>query len=134
MFFIAIGICVVAALIIALLIPKKANYKKLDIVGIVLNIVLSVIYIPLSLFGVFSIFMADAMHMYSETVQAIISLLISIGLALPFVSIASIVLSVVFRKRGKSLLGFLIQFIPLILFLILVIAFELIGNPSEVML
>lgn len=134
MFFIAIGICVVAALIIALLVPKRVNYTRLDKVGLVFNIVLSVVYIPLSLFGVFSIFMADAIHMYSETVQAIISILISIGLALPFVSVASVVLSVVFRKKGKSLLGFLIQFVPLILFLILVIAFEFIGNISEVTL
>lgn len=120
------------ALLVCILLPKRVEYNKLDKIGLALNILLSVIYIPLSLFGVFSIFMADAMHMYSEAVKFIISLMIYLGLSLPIVSIASIALSVVFRKKGKSVLSFFLQFIPFFVFAIIVIVFQLTSNVTEV--
>ena len=127
MFFVGIFLCVIAV-VIGSVIPKKENYNKLDKIGFIFNIILSVLYVPMSLYGIFSIFAADSMFMYSETVQKIIELMITIGITLPFVSVLGLVFSVVFRKKGKQILGFTIQFIPLILFVIMVVTFEMISN------
>ena len=128
MFFIGIFLCVVVAIVIGTVIPKKENYNKLDKIGFIFNIILSVLYVPMSLYGIFSLFAADSMFMYSETIQKIIDLMITIGITLPFVSVLGIVLSVIFRKKGKRILSFTIQFVPLILFVIMVVTFELISN------
>ena len=128
MFFIGIFLCVVVAIVIGTVIPKKENYNKLDKIGFIFNIILSVLYVPMSLCGIFSLFAADSMFMYSETIQKIIDLMITIGITLPFVSVLGIVLSVIFRKKGKRILSFTIQFIPLILFIVMVVTFELISN------
>ena len=128
MFFIGIFLCVVVAIVIGTVIPKKENYNKLDKIGFIFNIILSVLYVPMSLYGIFSIFAADSMFMYSETIQKIIDLMITSGITLPFVSVLGIVLSVIFRKKGKRILSFTIQFIPLILFIVIVVTFELISN------
>ena len=128
MFFIGIFLCVVVAIVIGTVIPKKENYNKLDKIGFIFNIILSVLYVPMSLCGIFFLFAADSMFMYSETIQKIIDLMITIGITLPFVSVLGIVLSVIFRKKGKRILSFTIQFIPLILFIVIVVTFELISN------
>ena len=128
MFFIGIFLCVVVAIVIGTVIPKKENYNKLDKIGFIFNIILSVLYVPMSLYGIFSLFAADSMFMHSETIQKIIDLMITIGITLPFVSVLGIVLSVIFRKKGKRILSFTIQFIPLILFIVIVVTFELISN------
>ena len=128
MFFIGIFLCVIVAVIIGALTPKKANYNKLDKIGFIFNIILSILYVPISLYGIFSLFAADSMFMYSETIQKIIDLIITIGITLPFVSVLGIVLSVIFRKKGKRILSFIIQFVPLLLFAIMVVTFELVSN------
>ena len=128
MFFIGIFVCVVIAVVLGIVIPKKENYTKLDKIGFIFNIILSVLYVPMSLLGIFSLFFADGMFMYSETIQKVIALMITIGITLPFASVLGIVLSVIFRKKGKRILGFTIQFIPLVLFFIMVVTFELISN------
>ena len=130
MYFIALFICIAFAVILGVVMPKKENHNKLDRVGFIFNIILSVLYIPTSLYGIFSLFAADSMFMYSETIQKIIGLLITVGIVLPFVSVLSIVLSFVFRKNGRSILSFVIQFIPLVLFIVMVVAFELISKIS----
>lgn len=132
MFLFASIICSFIALIVCVFLPKRVQYNKLDKIGLVLNIILSVIYVPISLFGVFSVMMADAMHMYSETVKIILSFMIYLGISLPIISIVSIALSVFFRKKGKSVLSFFLQFIPLFVFAIIVIVFELTSNVTEV--
>lgn len=132
MFLFASIICSFIALIVCIFLPKRVQYNKLDKIGLVLNIILSVIYVPISLFGVFSVMMADAMHMYSETVKIILSFMIYLGISLPIISIVSIALSVFFRKKGKSVLSFFLQFIPLFVFAIIVIVFQLTSNATEV--
>ena len=102
MYFIGIFLCVVIAVVIGAVIPKKANYNKLDKTGFIFNIILSVLYVPMSLYGIFSLFAADSMFMYSETIQKIIDLMITIGITLPFVSVLGIVLSVIFRKKENE--------------------------------
>ena len=121
-------IIIVITIVIGTVIPKKESYNKLDKIGFIFNIVLSILYLPISLYGVFSLFATDSMFRYSETIQNIIELITTIGVTLPFVSVLSIVLSIIFRKIGRRILSFTIQFIPLILFVIMVITFEFISN------
>ena len=128
MFFIGIFVCVVIAVVLGIVIPKTENYTKLDKIGFIFNIILSILYVPMSLYGIFSLFASDSMFMYSETIQKIIEFMITIGITMPFSSVICIVLSVVFRKKGRRILSFTIQFIPLILFVIMVVTFELISN------
>lgn len=128
MVFIGVFVCVAIAIVIGVVIPKKENYTKLDKMGFIFNIILSILYVPMSLYGIFSLFVSDSMFMYSETIQKIIEFMITIGITMPFSSVICIVLSVVFRKKGRRILSFTIQFIPLILFVIMVVTFELISN------
>ena len=128
MVFIGVFVCVAIAIVIGVVIPKKENYTKLDKIGFIFNIILSILYVPMSLYGIFSLFASDSMFMYSETIQKIIEFMITIGISMPFSSVICIVLSVVFRKKGRRILSFTIQFIPLILFVIMVVTFELISN------
>ncbi len=126
-YFVGIFICVFIGIVICNNIPKKENNKELDKIGCIFNVILSILYVPMSLYGMLSIFAADSMHMYSKSIQIIIEVMITIGITLPFVSVLSIVLSVVFRKKGKRVLSFIIQYIPLMLFFTLVITFGLIS-------
>lgn len=128
MFLIGIFLCVAIAIVIGVAMPGKENYGKLDKLGVVLNIVLSVLYVPMSLYGIFSLFAADSMFLYSETIQKIIEFMITIGVSLPFVSVFAITLSVVFRRKGRRISSFLIQFIPLLLFVVMAVTFEVISN------
>ena len=128
MYFIGIVLCVIVAVVIGAVIPKKENYSKLDKIGFVFNIILSVLYIPMSLYGIFSLFAADSMFRYPEPIQKFIGIMITIGITLPFVSVFGIFFSVVFRKKGKRILSFIIQFVPLILFIVMVVTFEFISN------
>ena len=128
MYFIGIVLCVIVAVVIGAVIPKKENYSKLDKIGFVFNIILSVLYIPMSLYGIFSLFAADSMFRYPEPIQKIIGIMITIGITLPFVSVFGIFFSVVFRKKGKRIISFIIQFVPLILFIVMVVTFEFISN------
>ena len=107
---------------------QKQQYNRLDKAGFVCNIILSILYVPISIFGIFSLFAADSMFMYPEFIQKIIEVMIGLGISLPFTSVISIVLSVVFRRRGKRILSFVIQFLPLILFIIIFVTFMSIGD------
>ena len=130
MYLICFFVCVAIAVVICKAIPKKDVYGRLDRIGLICNVILSILYIPMSLYGIFSLFAADSMSVYSEPMQRVIYLLITVGTGLPFVSVLSIVLSVIFRKKGKRILSFIIQFIPLIIFIVMLVTFELIGNIS----
>ena len=108
--------------------PKTAKYTRLDRAGVVLNAILSVAYVPLSLLGVFSVFAADGMSLFSKAIQVIIEIMIFLGVSLPFVSVAAIALSVIFRRKGKHALGFVIQFAPLMIFVFMIVVFALAGS------
>ncbi len=114
----------VIVLLIALLMPKKNGYEYnyIDKKGVTLNIILSVIYIPLSLIGMFTVFFADAPTTnYSDLKKLLLNIVIYIGLSISIISIASIFTSVVARKRGKSRFSFVIQFLPIPVFIAMMI-------------
>ena len=116
-------ITVVVAFVIAFFIHKKKDYEynELDKKGVVFNIILSVIYIPMSIAGVFTVFFADNLSGFTQTKLALLYIAIYIGLSIPLASIVSIFTSVVARKRGKSKFSFAVQFIPIAIFIIAVL-------------
>lgn len=117
-------ILAVIVLIIAIFIPKKNGYEynSLDKKGTIFNIVLSCIYVPLSIAGVFTIFFWDAPTTdYSELKILLLDIITWIGLSIPLLSIASIFTSVITRKRGKSKFSFIIQFLPIPVFVVMLI-------------
>ena len=91
--------------------------KKIEKIGKVFNIVLSVVYIPLSLFS-------WLLQMASEgTIDAtnplyitLIEIFCIISFIIPFLCIAGIIISVIFRKKGYSKCSLVIQFLPLVIF------------------
>ena len=111
-------------LVMAFFIPKKDGheYNSLDKKGVITNIILSIIYVPLSVMGVFTIFFADApAEMNSSLKNLLINIIIWIGFSVPVLSIAGIFASVTARKRGKSKFSFIIQFLPIPFFIIMII-------------
>lgn len=117
-------ILAVIVLIIAVFIPKKNGYEynSLDKKGVIFNIVLSCIYVPLSIAGVFTIFFWDAPTTnYSELKILLLDIITWIGLSIPLLSIASIFTSAITRKRGKSKFSFIIQFLPILVFIVMII-------------
>jgi len=114
----------VVVLLIAIFIPKKNGYEynSLDKKGVIFNIVLSCIYVPLSIAGVFTIFFWDAPTTnYSELKILLLDIITWIGLSIPLLSIASIFTSAITRKRGKSKFSFIIQFLPILVFVVMIV-------------
>ena len=114
----------VVVLLIAIFVPKKNGYEynSLDKKGVIFNIVLSCIYVPLSIMGFFTIFFWDAPTTnYSELKILLLYIITWIGLSIPLLSIASIFTSAITRKRGKSKFSFIIQFLPILVFIVMLI-------------
>ena len=124
----ALVIGVAALIIMAFKKTEPKQNSTLDTAGVFFNILLSVLYVPLSLYGIFSVFAADSMFLYSSGVQKMIELMVGIGVSLPFASILSIMTSVALRRKGISVLSFAIQFVPLLLFIVMIVVFELVSR------
>ena len=116
-------IIAVIALVVAFIIPKKKGYEytKLDRTGAILNIVLLVLYFVMSVIGITTVFFSDSTATMSESKYNLMITVISIGVSIPLLAIASLFASVVLRKRGKSKLSFCVQFFPLLFFIIMMI-------------
>ena len=115
----------VTAVAIAILFPKKKEYEytSLDERGVLLNIVLSIIYVPMSFAGICTAFFTDDLSAFSSLQKDMLYDVIGLGISIPVISIISILASVILRKRGMSKAGFYIQFLPIIVFLGMVIMF-----------
>lgn len=117
--------------LIAIFTTKKNNYEynSLDKKGVVFNIVLSIIYIPLSIMGIFTIFFFDAPTTnYSALKMSLLYTITYLGFSIPILSIAGIFTSVIMRRRGKSKFSFIIQFLPLLVFVIMLILISFIDK------
>ena len=117
-------ILAVIVLIIAIFIPKKKEYEynSLDKKGVIFNVILSIIYVPLSIMGIFTMFFADApAEINSSLKNSLIDIIIRLGFSIPPLSITSIFTSVLTRKRGKSKFSFIIQFLPIPVFVVMLI-------------
>lgn len=125
----AVPITLIISVIVICITKRKEDkpYNDLDKYCILLNIVLSLVYIPLSLVAiVLAGFMWDSPP--ENWIDRIILIIVSYTFLLsPLTSIVSITLSVVLRKRGKSKLSFYIQFAPIAIPILTVLLFIIIG-------
>ncbi len=96
---------------------KISSTKKLDRVGYIFNIVLSIVYIPISWFC-WLLFMASeaTIDATNPTFIILINIFCWITLLIPFLCFLGIFISVRFRKKGHSVWSFIVQFLPLIMF------------------
>ncbi len=117
-----IDICKMAAVAVVVIVfctsvKKERAYSRLDKLGVVLNIVLSVLYVPLSLAGVCMIFFADNPSGLSSVQLSLLYAGIICGTSIPVISISGILLSVFARRKGHSIFSFCVQFLPILIFL-----------------
>ena len=103
------------------------NMKKLDKAGFICNTILSILYIPVSFFSFLSFMASELTIGYTNRVFIIlINIYCLISMLIPLFCIVGILISVILRKKGHSVLSFVVQFLPLIIFgvnlLLLVVA------------
>lgn len=98
--------------------------KKLDKVSVVLNIILGVTYIPLSLFSwLLQMASESAIDATNQLYISLIEIFCVISFIIPFLCAAGIIVSVILRKKGLSIFSFIIQFLPLVIFVLNLILF-----------
>ena len=96
---------------------KNSSAKKLDRVGYVFNIVLSIIYIPISWISWLFMMASEAkIDATNQTFIFLINVFCWITMIIPFLCFLGIFLSVRYRKKGYSVRSFVVQFLPLVIF------------------
>ena len=93
--------------------------KRIDKISKVFNLILGVIYIPLSFFS-------WLMQMASEmTIDAtnplfinLVNIFCVVSFFIPILCVVGIVLSAIFRKKGHSISSIIFQFLPLVIFML----------------
>ena len=94
---------------------RRRSVKKIDTVTLVTNVLLSIGYVPLSLFALFGVMMYD-----NPPDHAFADFLLQAGVGLsvftPLACIMCIAASVAARRQGKGKFAFFIQFLPIIVF------------------
>ena len=93
--------------------------KRIDRIGKIFNLILGILYIPLSLFS-WLLQMASESTMSATNPLYInfINIFCVIAFLIPLLCVAGILLSIVFRRKGRSVFSFVIQFLPLVIFLL----------------
>ena len=102
--------------------------RVLDKITFVLNIVLGILYVPLSGFSLLLLMASEGNEGKSEWFHMLLKVFGYSVISIPLYCILAIVLSVIFRKKGKSLLAFLIQFLPILVFALNLIFLKYLGN------
>ena len=96
--------------------------KKLDKIGTVFNIILGVSYIPLSLFSLlFQMASESTIDATNPLYITLIEIFCIISFIIPFLCIAGIIASLILRKKGYSISSFVVQFLPLVIFILNII-------------
>ena len=93
--------------------------KKLDKLGIVFNVVLSVFYIPFSFFCFMLLMVSEmAIGATNPIYICIIDVFCVVDFFIPLLCLVGIALSIWFRKKGYTICSFVIQFLPLVVFVL----------------
>lgn len=93
--------------------------KKIDKLGIVFNIILGIAYIPFSFFCWLSLMISEiTIGATNPLYLHIVDLFCIVDFFIPLLCLIGIVLSVIFRAKGYSVLSFVIQFAPIIVFIL----------------
>ena len=93
--------------------------SKLDRVGKICGHILTIAYLPLSLYS-FLLYMASEATISANNPLYIclINVFCVFTLIIPFLCFAGVVVSAILRNRGCSAASFVIQFVPLIIFVL----------------
>ena len=93
--------------------------KKLDKIGKIFNVILGITYIPLSLFS-WLLQMASEVTMdaTNSIYITLINVFCVVCFIIPLLCIAGIIVSVNLRKKGYSKSSFIVQFVPLVIFIL----------------
>ena len=119
-------VTIIVTIIVSRTIISKIKFKdeksgsELDRRGKKLNIVLSVFYIPFSLFSMTAGIFAWDSPIKNEVDRITRTIASNVLLPMPFICISSIVLSIILRKIRLSKLSFFIQFLPIVLFILII--------------
>ena len=93
--------------------------KKIDKIGKKLNLILGILYVPLSLFSwLLQMASESTMSATNPLYINLINVFCVISFLIPLLCIAVILLSIVLRKKGHSVFSVVIQFLPLAIFLL----------------
>lgn len=95
-------------------IKKFSSYSKRDKVSIMLNVILSVAYLSVYVIGNMLLMIND--KSYPNQFEEVAKFLHFAEVIIPLICVISIALSVKWRKIGKSLEAFWIQFFPVVIF------------------
>lgn len=91
--------------------------KKLNKVGYICNIVLSILYIPISFFsGLLFMVSESTIGATNQVFIILINIFCWITMLIPLFCFLGIFISVRLRKKGYSIWSFVVQFLPLIIF------------------
>jgi Na+-driven multidrug efflux pump len=93
--------------------------KKLDKISNICNAILTVLYVPLSLFS-YLLYMASeaTMDANNPLFISLINVFCVITLLIPLMCFAGIAGSMLLRKNGRSVSSFIVQFIPMVIFVL----------------
>ncbi len=93
--------------------------KRIDRIGKFFNLIVGILYIPLSLFSwLLQMASESTMGATNPLYIYLINIFCVIAFLIPLLCIAGILLSIVFRRKGRSVFSFVIQFLPLVIFLL----------------
>lgn len=93
--------------------------KNSDKLGEIFNVILGLTYIPLSLFSwLMQMASENAMEATNPTYITLIDIFCIISAIIPLLCILGIGLSVRYRRKGHSTFSFVIQFVPLLIFIL----------------
>ena len=93
--------------------------QKIDKLRRTFNIILTVLYFPLSLFSwLMQMVSVDTIDATNPLYITWINIFCIISFLIPFLCIAGIVLSILWRKKGHSVPSFIVQLIPLAVFIL----------------
>lgn len=106
--------------------------KELDKLGKLLNLILGILYIPLSLFSwLLQMTSESTLNATNQLYISLIDIFCIIAFLFPLLCIAGILASIFFRKKGHTALSLVAQFLPLAVFflnLILLVCADLISK------
>lgn len=96
---------------------EVSGMKMLDKISMISNIILGLLYVPLSFFCLLLQMASDGTVGATNPIYIQMNRIFCMAaLTVPFFCVVGIVLSIVFRKKGCHVWSFIIQFLPIVVF------------------
>lgn len=93
--------------------------KRLDKITKITNVILAVLYVPLSFYAFLCQMASEGtMGVENQLYINLITIFCIVCFFIPLLCVLGIVLSVILRHKGRSITAFIVQFLPLIVFIL----------------